>query len=139
MQLKPLVEKNKRMSKKNEDLLHSIQRMEEKIKNLTRENVEMVGAPPPRDPPGILVCLGSPPPAPCNPGAPLCEFSTPRLPQEAPHPAPLLSPSGSQGAVGSPRRPGGLRLASQRPVLADSSRSLRISVSPSVRWECECR
>ncbi|XP_006919064.1 janus kinase and microtubule-interacting protein 1 isoform X2 [Pteropus alecto] len=41
VQLKPLVEKNKRMNKKNEDLLHSIQRMEEKIKNLTRENVEM--------------------------------------------------------------------------------------------------
>ncbi|KAF6371871.1 hypothetical protein mRhiFer1_007074 [Rhinolophus ferrumequinum] len=29
------------MNKKNEDLLQSIQRMEEKIKNLTRENVEM--------------------------------------------------------------------------------------------------
>uniref|UniRef100_A0A671E882 Janus kinase and microtubule interacting protein 1 n=1 Tax=Rhinolophus ferrumequinum TaxID=59479 RepID=A0A671E882_RHIFE len=41
IQLKPLVEKNKRMNKKNEDLLQSIQRMEEKIKNLTRENVEM--------------------------------------------------------------------------------------------------
>lgn len=42
VQLKPLVEKNKRMNKKNEDLLQSIQRMEEKLKNLTRENVEMV-------------------------------------------------------------------------------------------------
>ncbi|ERE89821.1 hypothetical protein H671_1g2118 [Cricetulus griseus] len=41
VQLKPLVEKNKRMNKKNEDLLHSIQRMEEKLKTLTRENVEM--------------------------------------------------------------------------------------------------
>ncbi|XP_012879364.1 PREDICTED: janus kinase and microtubule-interacting protein 1 [Dipodomys ordii] len=41
VQLKPLVEKNKRMNKKNEDLLQSIQRMEEKIKNLTRENVEV--------------------------------------------------------------------------------------------------
>ncbi|KAM6150381.1 janus kinase and microtubule-interacting protein 1 isoform 2-T2 [Erethizon dorsatum] len=41
VQLKPLVEKNKRMNKKNEDLLQSIQRMEEKLKNLTRENVEM--------------------------------------------------------------------------------------------------
>ncbi|XP_021533281.1 janus kinase and microtubule-interacting protein 1 isoform X3 [Neomonachus schauinslandi] len=41
VQLKPLVEKNKRMNKKNEDLLQSIQRMEEKIKSLTRENVEM--------------------------------------------------------------------------------------------------
>lgn len=40
--MKPLVEKNKRMNKKNEDLLQSIQRMEEKIKNLTRDNVEMV-------------------------------------------------------------------------------------------------
>ena len=34
VQLKPLVEKNKRMNKKNEDLLQSIQRMEEKIKNV---------------------------------------------------------------------------------------------------------
>lgn len=42
VQLKPLVEKNKRMNKKNEELLHSIQRMEEKLKSLTRENVEMV-------------------------------------------------------------------------------------------------
>uniref|UniRef100_A0A8C6W1E6 Janus kinase and microtubule interacting protein 1 n=1 Tax=Nannospalax galili TaxID=1026970 RepID=A0A8C6W1E6_NANGA len=41
VQLKPLVEKNKRMNKKNEDLLQSIQRMEEKLKNLTRENVDM--------------------------------------------------------------------------------------------------
>lgn len=40
------MEKNKRMNKKNEDLLQSIQRMEEKIKNLTRENVEMVSAGP---------------------------------------------------------------------------------------------
>ncbi|XP_053423200.1 janus kinase and microtubule-interacting protein 1 isoform X2 [Nycticebus coucang] len=41
VQLKPLVEKNKRMNKKNETLLLSIQRMEEKIKSLTRENAEM--------------------------------------------------------------------------------------------------
>lgn len=34
------------MNKKNEDLLQSIQRMEEKIKNLTRENVEMVSCGP---------------------------------------------------------------------------------------------
>lgn len=45
VQLKPLVEKNKRMSKKNEDLLQSIQRMEEKLKKLTRENLEMVRRP----------------------------------------------------------------------------------------------
>lgn len=42
VQLKPLVEKNKRLNKKNEDMLLSIQRMEEKIKTLSRENVEMV-------------------------------------------------------------------------------------------------
>uniref|UniRef100_A0A8D0EDK5 Janus kinase and microtubule interacting protein 1 n=1 Tax=Salvator merianae TaxID=96440 RepID=A0A8D0EDK5_SALMN len=41
VQLKPLVEKNKRLSKKNENMLQSIQRMEEKIKNLSRENAEM--------------------------------------------------------------------------------------------------
>ncbi|XP_054059863.1 janus kinase and microtubule-interacting protein 1 isoform X5 [Rissa tridactyla] len=40
-QLKPLVEKNKRMSKKNDDMLQCIQRMEEKIKNLSRENAEL--------------------------------------------------------------------------------------------------
>lgn len=59
MQLKPLVEKNKRMNKKNEDLLHSIQRMEEKLKSLTRENVEMVrpspGPAPPSFPPGWIL------------------------------------------------------------------------------------
>lgn len=42
VQLKPLVEKNKRLNKKNEDMLLSIQRMEEKIKTLSRKNVEMV-------------------------------------------------------------------------------------------------
>nr|XP_056711966.1 janus kinase and microtubule-interacting protein 1 isoform X1 [Euleptes europaea] len=41
VQLKPLVEKNKRLNKKNEDMLQSIQRMEDKIKNLSRENIEM--------------------------------------------------------------------------------------------------
>ncbi|XP_062431308.1 janus kinase and microtubule-interacting protein 1 isoform X1 [Rhea pennata] len=45
-QLKPLVEKNKRMSKKNDDMLQCIQRMEEKIKNLSRENVELLSAQP---------------------------------------------------------------------------------------------
>ncbi|NXC39084.1 JKIP1 protein, partial [Penelope pileata] len=40
-QLKPLVEKNKRMNKKNDDMMQCIQRMEEKIKNLSRENVEL--------------------------------------------------------------------------------------------------
>lgn len=39
------MEKNKRMNKKNEDLLQSIQRMEEKIKSVMRENVEMVSQP----------------------------------------------------------------------------------------------
>ncbi|XP_061438532.1 janus kinase and microtubule-interacting protein 1 isoform X1 [Rhineura floridana] len=41
VQLKPLVEKNKRLNKKNESLLQSMQRMEEKLKNLSREYVEM--------------------------------------------------------------------------------------------------
>ncbi|KAH0616340.1 hypothetical protein JD844_027377 [Phrynosoma platyrhinos] len=41
MQLKPLVEKNKRLNKKSENMLQNIQRMEEKIKNLSRENMEM--------------------------------------------------------------------------------------------------
>lgn len=67
VQLKPLVEKNKRMNKKNEDLLHSIQRMEEKLKSLTRENVEMVR--PSTGP------ASSPPP-------PHSMTSTPRTPQQ---------------------------------------------------------
>ncbi|XP_042326840.1 janus kinase and microtubule-interacting protein 1 isoform X3 [Sceloporus undulatus] len=41
VQLKPLVEKNKRLTKKIENMLQNIQRMEEKIKNLSRENMEM--------------------------------------------------------------------------------------------------
>lgn len=41
-QLKPMFEKNKRLSKKNDDLLQTLQRMEEKLKNLSRENAEMV-------------------------------------------------------------------------------------------------
>lgn len=40
--MKPMFEKNKRLSKKNDDLLQTFQRMEEKLKNLSRENAEMV-------------------------------------------------------------------------------------------------
>ncbi|KAG7258474.1 hypothetical protein CRUP_036011 [Coryphaenoides rupestris] len=40
-QVKPIIEKSKRLSKKNEETLHTLQRMEEKIKNLSRENAEM--------------------------------------------------------------------------------------------------
>lgn len=58
VQLKPLVEKSKRMHKKNEDLLQSIQRMEEKIKALTRDNVELVGARPPCRPQASLSLPG---------------------------------------------------------------------------------
>lgn len=43
-QMKPMFEKNKRLSKKNDDLLQTLQRMEEKLKNLSRENAEMVSA-----------------------------------------------------------------------------------------------
>lgn len=41
-QMKPMFEKNKRLSRKNDDLLQTLQRMEEKLKNLSRENAEMV-------------------------------------------------------------------------------------------------
>uniref|UniRef100_A0A8C5ACE5 Janus kinase and microtubule interacting protein 1 n=1 Tax=Gadus morhua TaxID=8049 RepID=A0A8C5ACE5_GADMO len=44
-QVKPIFEKNKRLSKKNDDMLHTLQRMEEKLKNLSRENAEMVRGP----------------------------------------------------------------------------------------------
>ncbi|XP_072923956.1 janus kinase and microtubule-interacting protein 2 isoform X3 [Hemitrygon akajei] len=40
-QYKPLLEKNKCLSKRNDDLTLSLQRMEEKLKVLTRENAEM--------------------------------------------------------------------------------------------------
>lgn len=40
--MKPMFEKNKRLSKKNDDLLQTLQRMEEKLKVLSRENAEMV-------------------------------------------------------------------------------------------------
>lgn len=40
--MKPMFEKNKRLSKKNDDLLQTLQRMEEKLKILSRENAEMV-------------------------------------------------------------------------------------------------
>lgn len=40
--MKPMFEKNKRLSKKNDDLLQTLQRMEEKLKNLSRNNAEMV-------------------------------------------------------------------------------------------------
>lgn len=42
-QMKPLLEKNRRMSKKNEELLQTLQRMEDKLKSLSRENAELVG------------------------------------------------------------------------------------------------
>nr|XP_008109532.1 PREDICTED: janus kinase and microtubule-interacting protein 1 [Anolis carolinensis] len=41
IQFKPLVEKNKRLNKKNEHMLQNIQRMEEKIIKLSRENMEI--------------------------------------------------------------------------------------------------
>lgn len=40
--MKPMFEKNKRLSKKNDDLLQTLQRMEEKLKNLSRDNIQMV-------------------------------------------------------------------------------------------------
>ncbi|XP_076878607.1 janus kinase and microtubule-interacting protein 3 isoform X1 [Brachyhypopomus gauderio] len=40
-QMKPLLEKNKRVCKKNEDLLLTLQRMEDKLKTLSRENAEL--------------------------------------------------------------------------------------------------
>ncbi|KAJ3587181.1 hypothetical protein NHX12_010779 [Muraenolepis orangiensis] len=41
IQVKPIFEKSKRLSKKNDDLMHTLQRMEEKLKNLSRDNAEM--------------------------------------------------------------------------------------------------
>lgn len=44
-QYKPLLEKNKRLSRKNEDLSHTLRRVENKLKFVTQENIEMVRGP----------------------------------------------------------------------------------------------
>ncbi|XP_025774070.1 janus kinase and microtubule-interacting protein 3 [Puma concolor] len=40
-QYKPLLDKNKRLTRKNEDLSHTLRRMENKLKFVTQENIEM--------------------------------------------------------------------------------------------------
>lgn len=42
-QCKPLLDKNKLLSKRNDDLTQSIQKLEDKLKSLVKENLEMVG------------------------------------------------------------------------------------------------
>lgn len=44
-QCKPLLERNKCLAKRNDELMLSLQRMEEKLKAITKENSEMVGVP----------------------------------------------------------------------------------------------
>jgi hypothetical protein len=85
VQLKPLVEKNKRMNKKNEDLLQSIQRMEEKIKNITRENAEMVRL--------VRTTWGSPEPQcrACRPPNPAPRIRTPSAGPSAASPLPCAA------------------------------------------------
>lgn len=41
-QYKPLLDKNRRLSHKNEELAHSFRRMENKLRFVTQENIEMV-------------------------------------------------------------------------------------------------
>ncbi len=41
-EIKPLVERNKRLNKKNEELQQTLQRMEDKLKTLSRESAEQV-------------------------------------------------------------------------------------------------
>lgn len=41
-QYKPLLDKNKRLSRKNEELAHALRRMENKLHFVTQENIEMV-------------------------------------------------------------------------------------------------
>lgn len=41
-QCKPLLDKNKLLSKRNDDLTQTIQKLEEKLKSLMKENLEMV-------------------------------------------------------------------------------------------------
>ncbi|MEE6486449.1 hypothetical protein FKM82_014606 [Ascaphus truei] len=40
-QYKPILDKNKRLSRKNDEMSHSLRRMENKLKFLTQENIEM--------------------------------------------------------------------------------------------------
>eukprot|EP00069_Balaena_mysticetus_P016479 bmy_09738T0 len=42
-QYKPLLDRNKRLTRKNEDLSHTLRRMENKLKFITQENIEMSG------------------------------------------------------------------------------------------------
>lgn len=42
-QCKPLLDKNKLLNKRNDELTQTIQKMEEKVKGLVKENLEMVG------------------------------------------------------------------------------------------------
>lgn len=44
-QYKPLLDKNKRLTRKNEDLSHTLRRIENKLKFVTQENMEMVSGP----------------------------------------------------------------------------------------------
>lgn len=41
-QCKPLLEKNKCLTKRNDELMQSLQRIEDKLKAVTKENIEMV-------------------------------------------------------------------------------------------------
>lgn len=41
-QYKPLLDRNRRLTRKNEDLSHALRRMENKLKFITQENIEMV-------------------------------------------------------------------------------------------------
>lgn len=43
-QYKPILDKNKRLSRKNEELSHALRRMENKLKFVTQENIAMVSA-----------------------------------------------------------------------------------------------
>lgn len=50
-QYKPLLDKNKRLTRKNESLSHTLRRMENKLKFVTQENMEMVRCSCGREPP----------------------------------------------------------------------------------------
>lgn len=42
-QCKPLLDKNRLLNKRNDDLTQTMQKLEEKLKTLAKENLEMVG------------------------------------------------------------------------------------------------
>lgn len=112
-QYKPLLDKNKRLTRKNEDLSHTLRRVENKLKFITQENIEMVRAAralalalrlalaccgPRRRAPGLAALLVSGPPCQLQLGQALC----PRGPSAWAAPRGAVSSPGQAGRTRAP-------------------------------------